>query len=177
MTSIFSPLLSAIDEQDLAAVKKFMEAHLNLDYNCVTPNKMSALWWVLQPLKEQTISVDIIEYLVNFKANGSAVINPAQQFANMSPLDYVGILKPKELSNQAVSIISTAENAYRAVKKKGIKEMMPNDPQNVHIRAISEPSERNINRLLERYGVTCLNEDSSCEIKQVRGIQLFKAIR
>lgn len=97
MTIQFKPLIAAIDAQNLDQVETFITQNPDLDYNCVTPGGLSALWIALYPPKGKPISTELLRFLLQYiKPNGASLVNPTQSLHRWRPIDSIDTLEESQ---------------------------------------------------------------------------------
>lgn len=154
MATAYTALLNAIDAQDLPSVEVFIQRHPELDYSCVCPNGMSALWWALMPPPGKTISLNLVAFLINYlKPNGEKLVSPIQSFAGLTPRQY--FLSLLWGDKGLVSLLEHAENTYEApvAAGVGINDLgrLAQDTQNVHDPRVVALARNNTQRLYTHY--------------------------
>ncbi|HCA90204.1 MAG: hypothetical protein CMF38_06280 [Legionellaceae bacterium] len=113
--NLHSELRNLIDTQDVDNIQAFINEHPTLNYNTISPNGASILWWALMPPQSKNISQPLIVMLLNYvKTNGEQLCNPVQAFGGFDrPIDYVRRGVPVSLK-ALEALLEEAENRYVA---------------------------------------------------------------
>ena len=152
----YSELRGVVDSQDINALRNFIADNQALNYDNISPNGASILWWALMPTEEKDISLDLVEMLLNYiKADGNALCNPTQPFAGYNrPIDYIenGVQVALEPLEEA---LRRAENNYvapvHAANPLQDLAAIANDDQSAHNPLITLVVHANVARLHQHY--------------------------
>jgi ankyrin repeat protein len=122
-TRILPQLREAIDKGNMADIDTIFQEHPDLDWNAITPNGLSALWWALVPPKNKSINCTLIMHLLSLKLeDGRLVINPSQLYCGLRPDDYVmEYFEPNESYREITNKIQEAQKLSLLPAVKHIK--------------------------------------------------------
>src|SRR3990167_4826509 len=87
-TPIDQQLRTAIDQGDQATIQKIFNEHSDLDWNAITKNGLSALWFALAPPVGQEVNEEIVTQLLQLRRNGRYVIDSEQRYVGRKAIDY-----------------------------------------------------------------------------------------
>ena len=152
--SKYNELRALIDQQNIDILMTFIAANPELNYSRISPNGASALWWALMPPRGVSISVELVQGLLNYiKDDGNFLCNPTQAFANFArPIDYIKIVDYLSELSAIRDALRAAENRYVApvVVQRGLADFAL-DRQSSHNSLITPIVHANITRLYSHY--------------------------
>ncbi len=153
--NLHQTLRHLIDKQEPESLATFIMQHeAEIDFDCISPNGASALWWALQPPGGKTISKEVIAYLLDYvKADGEPLCNPHAEWAGLRPMDYLAALDIDDNEmNDIFAVIREAQNKYRH-RPARVRNNFIADMQNVHNTHVSSLAKYNAIALAQHYKV------------------------
>ncbi|HAF87155.1 MAG TPA: hypothetical protein DCG13_01165, partial [Legionellales bacterium] len=97
----------AIDTANLPALGQLVQDYPDRDYNNISNNHASALWWSLMPPRGKRIEPKIVTYLLQH-----APINPEQTLAGYTPRQYLTFACTQEISDIILPFLTEAERHF-----------------------------------------------------------------
>lgn len=95
----YSNLRAAIDCGDIAAIQSIFADYPALDWNAVTLNRHSALWWAITPPTGGMIKISVITALLQLKRNDMFVIDIRQTYEGITIENYISRFLKCECDN------------------------------------------------------------------------------
>ncbi|HCA90102.1 MAG TPA: hypothetical protein DEO98_06985, partial [Legionellales bacterium] len=152
--NLHQTLRHLIDKQEPESLATFIMQHeAEIDFDCISPNGASALWWALQPPRGRSIAIQVIAYLLDYvKADGEPLCNPHAERAGFRPTDYLAALDIDNEMNDICAVIREAQNKYRH-RPARVRNNFIVDMQNVHNTHVSSLAKYNAIALAQHYKV------------------------
>ncbi len=156
MPSTLENIRNIIDEQNVENLQRFIEVNQNINYDNITPNGASALWWALMPPAGKKANKAIIGCLLNArKEDGSHLVNPVQTLFGLTPSRYLLSNYPTRDPLGVRRLIQDAENLYevpqRAAAHGRTLAAIAMHEQSVHDSTVGPLSRGNVIRLHQYY--------------------------
>ena len=148
--SIYQQLRQAIDTRNTIVIQEIFDTHPDLNWNAITQNGLSALWFALTPPKGQKISPSIVRQLLNLqRGNGQYVIDPDQKYQAYSGImadKYIDYLSETDETALAKCLI---QNAQSRQKKLACPDAPENNLTIVDVRSAKTTPHTGLHNTLE----------------------------
>ncbi len=148
MPALLETFRQLIDDQNIAELNTFLLENPDLDLNQITPNRLSALWWAINPPEGKTTSEAIVDILI-----ATNLIDPTQRYRDTSLL---GALTQERIHTK----ISRYEGQYQHQNKIPQTQALATvaaDAQNTHDSRIVKAVDKSVAKLYQRYGQAALS--------------------
>src|SRR3990167_7420807 len=172
--SIYQQLRQAIDQGDEAAIQTIFDAHPAINWNAITQNGLSALWFALTPPKGQPVNTSIVRKLLNLRrGDGQYMINPAPMYAGLRADYYVRYFSPTGIAiNELTRLINAAQSHQQHTLPDAPENVLVGDAHGASHPMVLRASDASLRRLYERYAEQ--HDGKQCDVDgMLQAIQAF----